>query len=164
MATNTHPLRDILTGIQDPNAAVTIHSDAQSDTTTITHVTIDSRLVEPGALYVALVGMTVDGHDYVAAAAAAGAGAARVSHIKAPELARANGWSVVSVGAQPPAHWDGLLLIAVPDPLAALQRWATWHRLRYNPPFVVGITGSVGKTSTKEFIGAILNDAMPTLR
>lgn len=164
MATNTHPLRDILTGIQDPTAAVTIHSDAQSDTTTITHVTIDSRLVEPGALYVALVGMTVDGHDYVAAAAAAGAIAAIVSHTKAPELARANGWSVVSVGAQPPAQWDGLLLIAVPDPITALQRWATWHRLRYNPPFVVGITGSVGKTSTKEFIGAILNDAMPTLR
>ena len=164
MAINTHPLADILTGIQDPTAAVFIDPDARSGTTLITHVTIDSRLVEPGALYVALVGMTVDGHDYVAAAAAAGAIAAIVSHIKAPELARAYGWSVVSVGAQPPAQWDGLLLIAVPDPLAALQRWATWHRHRYHPPFVVGITGSVGKTSTKEFIGALLDDAMPTLK
>ena len=164
MAINTHPLADILTGIQDPTAAVFIDPDARSGTTLITHVTIDSRLVEPGALYVALVGMTVDGHDYVAAAAAAGAIAAIVSHTKAPELARAYGWSVVSVGAQPPAQWDGLLLIAVPDPLAALQRWATWHRHRYHPPFVVGITGSVGKTSTKEFIGALLDDAMPTLK
>jgi UDP-N-acetylmuramoyl-tripeptide--D-alanyl-D-alanine ligase len=164
MAINTHPLADILTGIQDPTAAVFIDPDARSGTTIITQVTIDSRLVEPGALYVALVGMTVDGHDYVAAAAAAGAIAAIVSHTKAPELARAYGWSVVSVGAQPPAQWDGLLLIAVPDPLAALQRWATWHRHRYHPPFVVGITGSVGKTSTKEFIGALLDDAMPTLK
>jgi UDP-N-acetylmuramoyl-tripeptide--D-alanyl-D-alanine ligase len=164
MAINTHPLADILTGIQVPTAAVFIDPDARSGTTLITHVTIDSRLVEPGALYVALVGMTVDGHDYVAAAAAAGAIAAIVSHTKAPELARAYGWSVVSVGAQPPAQWDGLLLIAVPDPLAALQRWATWHRHRYHPPFVVGITGSVGKTSTKEFIGALLDDAMPTLK
>ena len=164
MAINTHPLADILTGIQDPTAAVFIDPDARSGTTLITHVTIDSRLVEPGALYVALVGMTVDGHDYVAAAAAAGAIAAIVSHTKAPELARAYGWSVVSVGAQPPVQWDGLLLIAVPDPLAALQRWATWHRHRYHPPFVVGITGSVGKTSTKEFIGALLDDAMPTLK
>jgi UDP-N-acetylmuramoyl-tripeptide--D-alanyl-D-alanine ligase len=164
MAINTHPLADILTGIQVPTAAVFIDPDARSGTTIITQVTIDSRLVEPGALYVALVGMTVDGHDYVAAAAAAGAIAAIVSHIKAPELARAYGWSVVSVGAQPPAQWDGLLLIAVPDPLAALQRWATWHRHRYHPPFVVGITGSVGKTSTKEFIGALLDDAMPTLK
>ena len=164
MAINTHPLADILTGIQVPTAAVFIDPDARSGTTIITQVTIDSRLVEPGALYVALVGMTVDGHDYVAAAAAAGAIAAIVSHTKAPELARAYGWSVVSVGAQPPAQWDGLLLIAVPDPLAALQRWATWHRHRYHPPFVVGITGSVGKTSTKEFIGALLDDAMPTLK
>ena len=164
MATNVHPLRDILIGIQDPTTVVNIHADAQTAATTIAHVTIDSRLVEPGALYVALVGMTVDGHDYVAAAAGAGALAAIVSHGKAADLARTHGWSVVSAGAQPPAHWDGLLLIAVPDPLAALHRWATWHRQRYNPPFVIGITGSVGKTSTKEFVGALLDNAMPTLK
>jgi len=50
MATNVHPLRDILIGIQDPTTVVNIHADAQTAATTIAHVTIDSRLVEPGAL------------------------------------------------------------------------------------------------------------------
>ncbi len=164
MVTNGHTLVEVLTGIQPEEERVNIRTSTQATGTAIRQVTIDSRLVEPGALYVALAGMTVDGHDYVAAAAAAGAVAAIVSADKAPDLAHVHGWSIVTMGAQPPADWQGVLLIAVPDPLLALHRWATWHRARYTTPYVVGITGSVGKTSTKELVGAILSDAMPTLK
>jgi len=164
MADNAHALSNVLYGIQFPESRVTIASVGQCDMTHITQVTIDSRLVASGALYVALVGMTVDGHAYVAAAAAAGAVAALVAEAKADAIANEQGWSVVHLGQHPPASWQGILLIAVPDPLAALHRWATWHRSRYAPQYVVGITGSVGKTSTKEIVGAILDDAMPTLK
>lgn len=164
MAGNPHHINDLLTGIQ-PVATRVAHAPVASHAERLlTQVTIDSRLVEPGAVYVALVGMTVDGHDYVAAAGEKGAIAAIVSAVRAPGLAAAHGWSVVAMGAAAPPAWQGVLLIAVPDPLAALQRWATWHRQRHTPPFVVGITGSVGKTSTKEMVGALLADAMPTLK
>lgn len=164
MAGNPHPISAVLTGIQPSDTRVHIAAGPADTTKRLSMVTIDSRLVEPGALYVALVGMTVDGHDFVAAAANSGAIAALVAEDKAPQLAHAHGWSVVPMGAAAPAAWDGILLIAVPDPLAALQRWATWHRARYSPPFVVGITGSVGKTSTKEMVGTLLAAAMPTLK
>ena len=164
MGDSIHTLADVLTGIQLPATRTPLRANGQTATTHITHVTSDSRLVEPGALYVALVGMTVDGHDYVAAAAHAGALVALVATNKADALAQAHGWSIVALGQQPPMSWQGILLIAVPDPLAALHRWATWHRSRFSPAVVVGITGSVGKTSTKEIVGALLADAMPTLK
>jgi len=164
MASSAHPLAMALIGLQLAESRLPIAAVGQCDSTSITHVTIDSRLVESGALYVALVGLTVDGHAYVQAAAARGAVAAVVAEAKADALAREHGWSIVRLGQQPPAHWQGILLIAVPDPLEALHRWATWHRARYSPHYVVGITGSVGKTSTKEIVGALLSDAMPTLK
>ncbi|MFM2032065.1 MAG: hypothetical protein RLZZ297_830 [Chloroflexota bacterium] len=163
MAANTHTLAEVLTGIQTGTSRAA-YPPSPAATPVIRQVTIDSRLVEPGALYVALAGMTVDGHDYVAAAGENGAVAALVAADKAATLAAAHDWQIVTVGAPAPAAWQGVLLIAVPDPLAALQQWATWHRSRFHPPFVVGITGSVGKTSTKEMVGALLAAALPTLK
>lgn len=98
---------------------------------TVDGAAIDSRLVRGGELFVAVAGAR-DGHDFVDAALDAGAAATLVS--TAPE----RGTSVV-----------------VPDTFAALTALATWARSRV-PDRVVGITGSVGKTSTKDLLAAAL--------
>jgi UDP-N-acetylmuramoyl-tripeptide--D-alanyl-D-alanine ligase len=95
-----------------------------------TGVSIDSRSVAPGDLFVALRGPNFDGHDFVAAALAAGAAAAVVSRPPA--------------GAPADAP-----LLAVEDTLSALQDLGRFARLRAKAK-VVAVTGSVGKTTTKE--------------
>jgi len=130
----------------------------------ISDVAIDSRLVVPNSLFVALVGETVDGHDYVAAAATQGAVAALVDPVKGTVLAQRHGWSLLIPGQPVPAQWQGPLLIGVAEPLGALQQLAAWHRRRFTPAWVVGVTGSVGKTSTKEVIAALASAYLPTLK
>ena len=99
----------------------------------------DARAVQPGDLFIAIRGERFDGHAFVADAAANGAAAALV---RGP-------WAA----SQPTAP---LPLVVVPDePVAALQRLARWWRERL-PLTVVGITGSVGKTSAKEVAAALL--------
>ncbi|HEX7209318.1 MAG TPA: UDP-N-acetylmuramoyl-tripeptide--D-alanyl-D-alanine ligase [Propionibacteriaceae bacterium] len=108
----------------------------------VTALTADSRTVIPGALFVALTGERVDGHDYVAAADAAGAAA--------------------SLSRRPVA---GALCVVVADPLAALGRLSRYLLDRSSAAGlqVVGITGSVGKTSTKDLLGQLLEQAGPTV-
>ena len=105
-------------------------------------VTVDSRTVGPGDLFVALPGERVDGHDFLPAAAAAGAAAALV--------------------ARP--H-DALPCVVVEDPLAALGRLASavHARLTAGGLRTVGLTGSSGKTSTKDLLGQVLAGAGPTV-
>ena len=110
-------------------------------------VSTDSRTVQPGALYVALTGERFDGHDFVGAAFAAGAAAAVVSRAAAEAgLGRAEG---VPPGA----------LFAVEDTLVALGHLAT-HRRTALPARVVGITGSSGKTGTKDLTAAALSSTL----
>ena len=107
----------------------------------------DSRQAQPGDLFIAVRGERFDGHDFVSNAAAAGAAAALVSR----------DWA--------DAHLDAALpLLVVEDPLAALQRMAAWWRARLEDLLVVGITGSVGKTSTKETVASVLERSLPTYR
>lgn len=94
-------------------------------------VSIDTRTLEPGDLFVAIVGETNDGHDYVAQAFAKGAAAAVVAHDRAAALA----------GCGP--------LLAVEDTLAGLERLGRAARARTDAR-IVAITGSVGKTGSKE--------------
>jgi UDP-N-acetylmuramoyl-tripeptide--D-alanyl-D-alanine ligase len=95
----------------------------------ITSVTSDSREIKPGALFIPLIGEKTDAHRFIGKAFAAGASA-----------------SLTQEQVEP----DGSgVLIAVDDTLAALQKLAAAWRARYTGP-VVGITGSVGKTTTKE--------------
>lgn len=105
----------------------------------------DSRQIEVGDLFVAIRGEFFDGHDFVADAAGKGAVAALVSEA----------W--FSGIDEPP-----IPVIVVEDPLVALQRlasyWRSIFRLR-----VVGITGSIGKTSTKQVVAAVLGDAFNVL-
>jgi UDP-N-acetylmuramoyl-tripeptide--D-alanyl-D-alanine ligase len=109
-------------------------------------VSTDSRQLPPGALFVALEGARFDGHDFVEQAAEAGAGAVLVRagrsvKLSSPEVA----------------------LYEVPDTLAALGALARYHRSRFKLP-VAAVTGSNGKTTTKELVAAILETRGPALR
>ncbi len=125
-------------------------------------VTIDSREVQPGDLFVALPGEHVDGHRYVGDALRRGAAAALVRRDWASEEAAALNLPL-NVGAEPAE--DELVppaLIPVDDPLQTLQSLAADHRSHFDLP-VIGITGSVGKTSTKELLAAVLSERLVTL-
>jgi UDP-N-acetylmuramoyl-tripeptide--D-alanyl-D-alanine ligase len=100
---------------------------------------VDSRQAEPGALFVGLPGASADGGEFAAAALAAGAWGVLV----APAYAQ----------AAAAAHPGGVL--AADDPLAALQRLATAWRRELGAD-TIGVTGSTGKTSTKDLLLALL--------
>ena len=97
----------------------------------------DSRLLGPGHLFVPLVGERFDGHAFLGQAAAAGAQAAVVQRDRAGDV--------------PP----GLLHWVVDDTLDAYQQLALMHRRRLSAP-VVAVTGSAGKTTTRELIRSVL--------
>lgn len=102
----------------------------------IDRVVVDSRHAEPGALFVALPGEHVDGHEFVADAAARGASAA-----------------LVAAGRPLP---DAAGLVVVDDPGDALLGLGAWVRDTVDP-LVVAITGSQGKTTTKDLLRAALS-------
>jgi UDP-N-acetylmuramoyl-tripeptide--D-alanyl-D-alanine ligase len=137
----------------------------------IGEVVTDSREVEPGTLFLALRGERTDGHNYLLDVLARGARGAIVSRAAVEERLEAlrgaeRPWSLVDpvtaigLAETPP---DACLLIAVDDPLMAVQRLAVYHRQTLTPT-VVGITGSVGKTSTKEVAAAVLGRRFRTLK
>ncbi|MEM9194448.1 MAG: UDP-N-acetylmuramoyl-tripeptide--D-alanyl-D-alanine ligase [Myxococcota bacterium] len=105
-------------------------------------VTTDSRAVVPGELFVALSGDRFDAHEFLPTAWDAGAAAAVVAESADIEVP-ADRWALV-----------------VADPLLALGAIARFHRLRWaasqKDPFVVAVTGSAGKTSTKELAAGAL--------
>ncbi|HLZ57247.1 MAG TPA: UDP-N-acetylmuramoyl-tripeptide--D-alanyl-D-alanine ligase [Ktedonosporobacter sp.] len=107
----------------------------------------DSRQIEPGDLFIALKGTqsSVDGHRFIAAAAQRGALAALCSK---PD----------------PNVPDDFLQIVVPDVLAALHTTARTRVQRQQGTTMIGITGSNGKTSTKEAVAAVLSRKAPTLK
>jgi len=107
----------------------------------ITGFSIDTRTLKPGDVFVALKAAR-DGHEFVSSAFAAGAAAALVSN----DYPRAKG--------------DGALL-RVPDPLAALEAIGRAARTRSNAR-IVAVTGSAGKTGTKEMLRLCLSDAGAT--
>jgi UDP-N-acetylmuramoyl-tripeptide--D-alanyl-D-alanine ligase len=123
------------------------------DDVTVFGVSIDSRKTAPGDLFVPLRGERVDGHDFLPAAAAAGACATLVSGA----FAHAHGAELAALAAE--RH---LCVVAVEDPLEALQELARHHLTRFPDLVSVGITGSNGKTTTKEMVGAILQQFAPT--
>ena len=102
-----------------------------------TGVAIDSRQVTPGDLFVALIGPTHDGHDHVAGALKAGAAAALVS--RAPE-----------------GLPQGAPLLLVGDTQAGLEALARAARARFQGK-VIALTGSVGKTGSKEMLRLVLS-------
>ncbi len=107
---------------------------------------VDSRLVRPGELFVALPGERTDGHAFVGEAIARGAAALLVTR-PVPD----------------PAALGDVTVVRVADALAALGTLAAGWRRRFRP-LVVGVTGSIAKTSAKEAIAAVLGRRLLTLR
>lgn len=113
---------------------------------------VDSRLVRPGNLYVALPGERTDGHRFLRAAAEAGAAAILVT--REPDRA---------AGEPPYSELGDVTIVRVADGLHGLHAIAAAWRLRFTP-IVVGITGSIAKTSTKEAVAGLLARRYWTLR
>jgi len=109
---------------------------------------VDSRIVRLGQLFVALPGERTDGQRFLDDAVAAGAAGLLVS--RAPSEAELDALGDVTV-------------VVVPDALVGLGAVAAGWRARFDP-LVVGVTGSIAKTSTKEAIATVLGSTLPTLR
>lgn len=130
----------------------------------ITKVVIDSRAATPGSLFVALRGERTDGHLFLRDAFQNGAIAA-IAEASAQALSD-QATFVLADGTlvAPAGRASGLPLVFVtPDSLAALQRLAAHWRAAL-PAVAVGITGSVGKTTTKETVANVLGQRYVTLR
>lgn len=105
---------------------------------------VDSRLIAPGCIFVALPGERVDGHDFITTALQDGARVLIVTRAR-EELVRV----IVA------AHERAAVVIRVPDASRAVQDLAAYHRAKLHAT-VVGITGSTGKTTTKDFVRSVL--------
>lgn len=104
----------------------------------VAHVTVDSRAARPASLFVAIAGERVDGHDFAGSAVQAGATGTLASRpVEGP-------------------------YVLVPDTLAALAALARVHRSTLDAR-VVGVTGSAGKTTTKDLLAAVLGELGPTV-
>ncbi|HEY0308219.1 MAG TPA: UDP-N-acetylmuramoyl-tripeptide--D-alanyl-D-alanine ligase [Acidobacteriaceae bacterium] len=122
-------------------------SGSYAHDTLATGYSIDSRTVQAGDLFFAVTGERLDGHEYVAAALGRGAVAAVVlAHWTAPE------------GVS-----EAVLLRVKGDVLAAMQRLATAVRMHWGKR-VIGVTGSAGKTTTKEFVAQVLGAQWKVLK
>lgn len=111
-------------------------------------VAIDSREVELGAAFIALPGERVDGHQFLGDAMEAGARALVITR-QAADLEP----------AVEQARRRGVAVLRVEDGVRALQQIAAYHRGRLSCA-VVGVTGSTGKTTTKDFLDAVLGRTM----
>ena len=128
--------------VLDSTGAVLVRGQAQ---TRISGLSTDTRTLKPGELFLALEGPNFDGNDYAARACERGAGALLLRGT--PE------------GAPPGSGGElpGEVPVAIhPDPRRALGDLAAWHRSRLTIP-VVGITGSCGKTTTKDALLQLLD-------
>src|SRR5579884_614034 len=134
------PLDDVLTG-----TAGRLHGPAAPNLA-FQRVWHDSRSVRPGDLFVALKGESQDGHAFVPQAFAGGALAAVVDRAHRDELAAL-----------------GRPLIVVRDTLAALHDLAAYWRSLFELT-LIGITGSIGKSSTKEVVAAVASQRFKTVR
>jgi UDP-N-acetylmuramoyl-tripeptide--D-alanyl-D-alanine ligase len=113
----------------------------------------DSRVVKPGELFWALEGERYDGHDFVKQAAERGVAGVVVNR----NFVRSKVFESMTAEGLPP------VVVAVSDTLKALGDLACWWRHRHSLR-VIAVTGSAGKTTTKEMIGAILDQSQRTLR
>lgn len=116
----------------------------QSSDVSVTRVSTDSRSVPEGALFVPLVGERFDGHTYIGKALEAGAAGCLTART-------------------PDALLPGKFYIQVSDTRLALKALARWYRGRFDLP-VVQVTGSAGKTTTKEMIACVLGRHFRTLK
>ena len=118
----------------------------------IKEVVIDSREKTEDGLFVPIIGEKTDGHKYVAGALSCGA---KTLFMQKESVYRVD---ILTLAAEASAS-----VVAVNDTVTALQQFAAWYRNQFDIP-VVGITGSVGKTTTKEMISAALETQKSVLK
>lgn len=141
---------EAITSVRIPNAA-----------TVITEAAVDSRQVIPGSLFVAIPGEKVDGHDFIADAFRRGASFALIQKdvpASFPTLDLRAGLS-----ADAPLMLDSPLCLRVDNTVSALQQIARFWRRKLELR-VIGITGSVGKSTTKEMVAEVLGMRYRTLK
>ena len=110
----------------------------------VTEVSTDSRSIPNRALFIPLVGERFDGHDYLDAALERGAAGCLTAR-------------------KPTSLLPDKFYIQVSDTLEALKALAAWYRAKFDIP-MVQVTGSAGKTTTKEMIAAVLSQRFSTLK
>jgi UDP-N-acetylmuramoyl-tripeptide--D-alanyl-D-alanine ligase len=127
----------------------------------ITEAVFDSRQVIPGSLFVALPGERVDGHDFIESAFQRGASLALVQRAVAEQC------HVLDLGTDMASEHQTIpevpFCLLVPDTLQALQQVARFWRRKLSLR-VIGITGSVGKSTTKELVAEVLEQRYRTLK
>ncbi len=146
--------------LADVLEALTGQRPPAAETLSVPGVVIDSRQAEQGVLFVALRGERLDGHDFVREAFTNGARFALVQREMPPDL------PVLDVRRPLPALADipTPLCLRVADTLAALQQVARFWRRQLTHLRVVGVTGSVGKSTTKELTAEVLARRFRTLK
>jgi UDP-N-acetylmuramoyl-tripeptide--D-alanyl-D-alanine ligase len=112
-------------------------------------VSIDSRTIKKGELFVAIKGARFDGHDFV------------------PEVINSGAWGALVGRSELETKYASLgglrNILAVEDTISALQEMSQMHRKKFSIP-IIGITGSNGKTTTKEMLASILNQRGSVLK
>ncbi|NHZ72276.1 MAG: UDP-N-acetylmuramoyl-tripeptide--D-alanyl-D-alanine ligase [Aquificales bacterium] len=139
---------------------VLTNKEATGNTPAVSCVVVDSREAVPGSVFVALPGEKVDGHDYVPEAFANGAIAALVERPlpHCPTLDLRSSQPTPDIRSISPP-----VCLLVDDTIAAMQAVAQAWRAKFDVK-VIGITGSVGKTSTKELTYSVLSQRYHTLK
>ncbi|MEQ9548939.1 MAG: UDP-N-acetylmuramoyl-tripeptide--D-alanyl-D-alanine ligase [Coleofasciculus sp. G3-WIS-01] len=131
------PCQLSLTQFVEVLAATPVNLSAQMSVNPVCGITTDTRHLEPGQIFLALRGETFDGHDYAGVAIEKGAIAVITNRDQARQL-------------------PGIPQLQVDDTLQAYQQIARWWRDQFDIP-VIAVTGSAGKTTTKELIAAVLS-------
>ncbi len=140
-ANSTMTFSILLSQLVDLLAAVPVNLTAELLATKAVGLSTDTRTLQPGQIFLALRGENFDGHRFVTSALAQGAIAAITDHPLA----------------------EGQPQLVVPDSLLAYQHLGRWWRDQFKIP-VIAVTGSVGKTTTKELIAGVLGQFGPVLK
>jgi len=131
--------------------------------TVITEAVIDSRQVIPGSLFVAIPGEQTDGHNFIAEAFKRGASFALIQRDVDGSFPTIDLRSVSSADSFPEHDLTGPVCLRVENTVAALQKIARYWRRKLDLR-VIGITGSVGKSTTKEMATEVLSTRYRTLK
>ncbi len=153
--------------------ALTGRRPAGASEVEITRVVVDSRECIPGAVFVALSGEHQDGHQFIGDALTRGA-VAVIAEARVRGQGLGGSLNIIDVaGLQPnpspdpfstEAHSLAPVIFVVESTLVALQKFAAYWRRRFPALEVIGVTGSVGKSSTKELMYTVLKQRYNTLK
>ena len=132
-------------------------------TTVITDAVIDSRQVIPGSLFVAIPGEKVDGHDFLGEAFRRGASFALIQRDVNGSFRTIDLRTALSIDSFSRENLNPPLCLRVENTVTALQQIARYWRRKLDLR-VVGITGSVGKSTTKEMVFEVLSTRYRTLK